>query len=103
MNQKPHCKTRAYQIRPSILQDLELNPNILGQKRPRRGDFASITSNWFIGCLLLKFAYLATDYQSLTIQFLRLSVFIIQLSLFIDASLNAFFFLPNQAYQYLLV
>lgn len=56
--------------------NFELKSQYLGLKKPRRGDFASITSNRFIGGLLLKFACPTTDYQSLTSQFLRFSVFI---------------------------
>ena len=58
------------------MPNFELKSPYLGHKMPRRGDFASITSNCFIGGLLLKFACPTTDYQLLTSRFLRFSVFI---------------------------
>ena len=60
----------------SKMPNFELKSQYLGQGMPRRGDFASMTSNWFIGGLLLKFACSTTDYQLLTSRFLRFSVFI---------------------------
>lgn len=60
----------------SKMPKFELKSQYLGLEMPRRGDFASITLNCFIGGLLLKFACPNTDYQLLTSQFLRFSVFI---------------------------
>ena len=60
----------------SKMPNFELKSRYLRQEMPRRGDFASITSNWFIGGLLLKYACPTTDYQLLTSRFLRFSVFI---------------------------
>lgn len=47
-----------------------------GLEMPRRGYFASITFNWFIGGLLFKSACSTTDIQSVASLFLRYSVFI---------------------------
>ena len=58
------------------MSNFELKSQYLEYKMPRRGVFASITSNWIIGGLLFKFAYQTTDYQLLTSLFLRFSVFI---------------------------
>ena len=60
----------------SKMPNFELKSQYLGHIMPRRGYFASITSNWFIGGLLLKFTCPTTDYQLLTSRFLGLSVFI---------------------------
>ena len=60
----------------SKMPNFELKSQYLGQGMLRRGDFASMTSNWFIGGLLLKLACPTTDYQLLTNRFLRFSVFI---------------------------
>ena len=60
----------------SKMPNFELKFQYLGLKKPRRGDFASITLNWHIGGLLLNFACPDTDYQSLTSRFQRFSVFI---------------------------
>ena len=60
----------------SKMPNFELKSQYLGHIMPRRGYFASITSNWFIGGLLLKLACPTTDYQLLTNRFLRFSVFI---------------------------
>ena len=60
----------------TIMPNFELKSQYLGQGMPRRGDFASMTSNWFIGGLFLKFACPTTDDQLLTSRFLRFSVFI---------------------------
>ena len=60
----------------SKMPNFELKSQYLGQEMPRRGVFASITSNWFIGGLLLNFACPTADYQLLTSRFLRFSVFI---------------------------
>jgi len=56
--------------------NFEFKSQYLRHKMPRRGDFASITSNCFIGGLLLKFACPTIDYQLLTSRFLRILVFI---------------------------
>ena len=60
----------------SKMSNFELKSQDLGHKMPRRGYFASITSNCFIGGLLLNFDCPTTDYQLLTSRFLRFSVFI---------------------------
>ena len=60
----------------SKMPNFEFKFQYLGLKKPRRGDFASITSKCFIGGLLFKFACPTTDYQSLTSRFLRFPVFI---------------------------
>ena len=60
----------------SKMPNFELKSQYMGHEMPRRGDFVSITSNWFIGGLLLKLACPTTDYQLLTNRFLRFSVFI---------------------------
>ena len=58
----------------SKMTNFELKSQYGGMKMPRRGDFASITSNCFIGGLLLKIFCPTTDYQLLTSLFLRFSV-----------------------------
>ena len=60
----------------SIMPNFELKSQYWGQGMPRRGDFASMMSNCFIGCLLLKFACPTTDDQLLTSRFQQFSVFI---------------------------
>ena len=60
----------------SKMTNFELKSQYWGMKMPRRVDFASITSNCFIGGLLLKNSCPTTDYQLLTSRFLRFSVFI---------------------------
>ena len=60
----------------SEMPNFELKSQYLGHIMPRRGYFASITSNWFIGGLLFIFTCPAADYQLLTSRFLRFSVFI---------------------------
>ena len=58
----------------SKMPNFEPKSQYLGHEKPQRGDLASITSNWFIGGLLFKFACPNTDYQLLTSRFLRFSV-----------------------------
>ena len=60
----------------SKMPNLELKSQHWEHKKPRKRDFASITSKWFIRSLFLKFASPSNDYQLLTSQSLRFSVFI---------------------------
>ena len=60
----------------SKMPNFELKSQYLGHIMPRRGCFVSITSNRFIGGLLLKTDCPTTDYQLFTSRFLRFSVFI---------------------------
>lgn len=55
----------------SKMPNFELKSLYLGQRMPRREEFASITPNWFIGGLLLNLGSPTTDYQSLTSRFPR--------------------------------
>ena len=50
----------------SKMPNIELKSQFWGRGMPRSRDFASITSNSFIGGLLLGFACPTTDYQLLT-------------------------------------
>lgn len=60
----------------SKMPNFELKSLYLVHKMPRKGDFAPLTSNCFIGGLLLKIACPTIDYQLLTNRFLRFPVFI---------------------------
>ena len=54
----------------------ELKSQNLGYKKLQIEEFVPMTSNWFIGSLLSKFACPTTDYHLLTSRFLRFPVFI---------------------------